>query len=82
MFWVAGREEEAMLLSVSETGWLQSITEFLSQARKSFSEDFSRFSASASALIYIELDEETDTRIMRLSALADNMGAPFDRHAF
>ncbi|CAL5405371.1 unnamed protein product [Camellia sinensis] len=70
-----------MLLSVSETGWLQSITEFLSQARKIFSEDFSRFSASASALIYIEHDEEADTRTVdhvhhRVS------GAPFDGSSF
>ncbi|GAA5202573.1 hypothetical protein GCM10023322_84310 [Rugosimonospora acidiphila] len=44
MFWVAGREEEAMLwlLSVSEMGWLQSVYRvlpvYLSQPTKSFSE--------------------------------------------
>ncbi|KAF5960628.1 hypothetical protein HYC85_001837 [Camellia sinensis] len=51
MFWVAGREEEAMLwlLSVSEMGWLQSVYRvlpvYLSQPTKSFS---SRFFVSAS----------------------------------
>ena len=66
MFWVAGRDEEAMLLSVSETGWLQSgyrvfhdmqlleaISQKtkLSQKRQNFFRGFRRFFASASVSV-------------------------------
>ena len=40
------------------------------------------FQASASASVYKDHDEEADTRIMRRSALDDNMGAPFDGTPF
>ena len=80
MFWVAEREEEAMffgLLSVSEQGWLQNVTE-----NEEVSTGLLCFQTSASASVYKDHDEEADTRIMRRSALDNNIGAPFDGTPF
>ena len=83
MFWLAGREEEAMLLSVSETGWLQSVYRVFQTAKvQRFQTGLLCFQASASASIYKDPAEEADTRIMRRSALEDKMGAPFDGTSF
>ncbi|CAL5391807.1 unnamed protein product [Camellia sinensis] len=81
-----------VLQSVSRFAALRdnlSENEYLSQKMKSFSEVFSQgffvfasASSTASASVYKDPDEEADTRIMRRSALDDNMGAPFDGTPF
>ena len=90
------RDEEAMLW-VAEcfreglvTECLQSVSRFAALSDKlSENEEVStgllcfQASASASASVYKDHDEEADTRIMRRSALDDKLGTPFDGgHAF
>ncbi|CAL5381776.1 unnamed protein product [Camellia sinensis] len=82
MLWVAECFREGLV-----TECLQSVSRFAALSDKlSENEEVSTgllcFQASASASVYKDHDKEADTRIMRLSVLADNLGAPFDGTSF